>query len=209
LNARQHAVLVSDRTQLDILRADQRAVQLELADMSQQLQSLLVLSPAEGQLAIEQLARLQGRLIKKGDVLGYVVDQTTVEARVAVPQSRADLVRYNSLHIEVRLFNEPGRVLPAQLLREVPSATRQLPSALLGSRSGGGIAVDAQDESGLTTMDSVFQFDLSLPALTDGYLARRIKVRFVHGQATLAQQWWRYCRQLYIGRQAEASDQAR
>jgi putative peptide zinc metalloprotease protein len=206
LSARQHAVLVSDRTQLDILRADQRAVRLELADIRQQLNSLLLLSPSTGQLAFEQLTRLQGRLIKKGDVLGYVVDPATVEARVAVPQSRADLVRFDSQTIEVRLYNEPGKVLSAQLLREVPSATRQLPSALLGSRSGGGIAVDAQDERGLTTMDSVFQFDLTLPALTDGYLARRIKVRFVHDQATLAQQLWRYWRQLYIGRQGTVSE---
>jgi putative peptide zinc metalloprotease protein len=206
LSARQHAVLLSDRTELDILRADQRAVQSELADIRHQLQSLLVLSPAAGQLAVEQLSKLQGRLIKKGDVLGYVVDSATVEARVAIPQSRADLVRFNSQYIEVRLYNEPSKILSAQLLREVPSATRQLPSALLGSRSGGGIAVDAQDERGLTAMDSVFQFDLALPALTDSYLARRIKVRFVHDHATLAQQLWRYCRQLYIGRQSTVSD---
>lgn len=202
LTARQHAVLVSDRTELDILRAEQRAIQAEIDDIQQQLQGLLLVSPADGTVAINRADDLQGQYIEKGDLLGHVVDQSEVEARVAIPQAQVDLVRLNSHAIEVKLHSQPGRILPARLLRQVPSATRELSSALLGSRSGGGIAVDAQDERGIKTMDSVFEFDLVLPDLTESHLGRRLKVRFIHDKATLAQQGWRKLRQLYLSQQA-------
>jgi putative peptide zinc metalloprotease protein len=133
--------------------------------------------------------------VAKGDVLGYVVDLSRVEARVVITQDQVDQIRNDTRYIEVRLASEPSGVMRGELLQTVPLAIKQLPTRMLGSQGGGRIPVDARDPSGLTTMEPVFQLDIGLPVRPQGrYLGQSLVVRFVHLREPIAQRIFRFVR---------------
>ncbi len=64
---------------------------------------------------------------------------------------------------------------------------------------GGDIAVDTRDETGLTAVSKLFQFDLALPegTRTTG-IGGRAYVRLEHGTEPLWRQWSRSLQQLLL-----------
>jgi len=99
------------------------------------------------------------------------------------------MVRQQLKTIEVRLGSQPGKTFTAEFLRELPQGTDRLPHRILGSGSGGLMAVDTRDESGRQLMSKVFLVEISLPpALSESYLGHRLYVRFIHPEKTLGKQ---------------------
>jgi putative peptide zinc metalloprotease protein len=85
--------------------------------------------------------------------------------------------------------------------RLVPAAADELPHAALGTEGGGAIAVDPTDSHGLKTVQRVFQVDLHISDSTGlTHAGERVHVRFTHGWAPLASQWYRQVRQLFLTR---------
>jgi len=203
LEARHAAELLGDPVEAQILKGSVVEAQAELAEARARLQALTVLSPGAGTFTVPKAQDLSGRFVRKGDLLGHVVDLSAVTARVVVPQTAVDLVRRRTEAVEVRLASRPGLTIPASIQREVPSATDHLPSRVLGTQGGGAIAVDARDSDGIRAMDRVFQFDIGLPPrAAGGYVASRVLVRFDHGAEPLGRQWYRRLRQLFLARLA-------
>jgi putative peptide zinc metalloprotease protein len=109
------------------------------------------------------------------------------------------LLRSRPVSAEVILADDLGKPLTAELLREVPAGSTRLPSAALGAMGGGGIAIDTSDETGRTSVEKLFQFDLALPegARTTG-IGGRAYVRLDHGTEPLWRQWSRSLKQLLL-----------
>ena len=188
-SARQKDVLIQDRTQADIFKVKVSAIRAELNDIALQLKSLDVSSATQGVVSLPMASDLPGRFVRRGEVIGYVADLRQVSARVVIPQSGIDAVRSNTQQIKVRLKSRPDEILSAQFLRELPQATDQLPSRLLGTGAGGEVAVDARDESGVQTMSNIFQVEIALPVRDSGnYLGQRIYVHFIHAPESLGNQ---------------------
>ena len=103
--------------------------------------------------------------------------------------------------MDVRLAERLDESLPAVVKRVVPGASERLPTAALGSVGGGRFAVDPRDSQGTMAVERLFQIDLELPA--DARVLNvggRAYVRFDHGRAPLALQWYRHMRQLFLSR---------
>ena len=89
--------------------------------------------------------------------------------------------------------------VPATIRREVPGASQKLPTAVLGSSSGGPIPVDPRDSQGLTTLRQTFQLELALPAeVRTDYIGARLNVRFDHGLEPMGVQLYRAARRLFL-----------
>ena len=99
----------------------------------------------------------------------------------------------------VRMAERPGRAFESKILREVPGATQQLPSAALGLAAGGRLPVDPSDPE--RSLDPVFQLDIALPleAATAG-IGGRVHVRFDHGSEPIAARAFRGLRRLFLRR---------
>jgi putative peptide zinc metalloprotease protein len=120
-------------------------------------------------------------------------------ARVAVGQDDIGLVRERAKGVEVMLADWGAEPVPARIRREVPGASRQLPTAALGSIGGGPIAADPRDAQGLTALGRVFQLELELPPEARAWhLGARIYVRFDHGFEPVGFQVYRALRQLLL-----------
>jgi len=201
LQARIDAEYQRNRVLAGILKDEMRAAQAELDDSLKKRKSLTVASPSAGTLIMNNAADLEGRFIKQGEVIGYVIDPAEVTAQVVIPQTAVDLVRQKTQAVEVLLASGLGRVIAGRLLHETPSASVQLPSPALGTQRGGDIEVDARDSRGTRAIVPVFQVDIAIPAVAAGhYIGSRVYVRFSHGNEPLAFRWYRNIRQLFLAR---------
>jgi putative peptide zinc metalloprotease protein len=145
---------------------------------------------------------LDGKFLRRGELIGYVLDDNAATVRIIVPQSEIELVREDMRGIDLRFASRPMRELHVDhVTREVPTATRQLPSVALATYGGGPIAVDPSDDQQLRALEMVFQMDVKLPeGIGDHRVGERVYVRFQHGDRTLAWRIARTARQLFLRR---------
>jgi putative peptide zinc metalloprotease protein len=160
---------------------------------------LTLRSSANGRFVVPQADDLPGRFVSKGQLVAYVVEPKPLAVRVAVAQDYIDQVRTRTRGVEVMLAEWGAAPIPAQVRREVPGASRQLPSAALGTVGGGGFAVDPRDNQGVSAIERVFQVELVLPPeVRSPYLGARVFVRFNHGFEPLGVQAYRAVRRLFL-----------
>ena len=174
------------RVQGDLRRIEQRIGQLE------------VRSQLTGTLVMPRQQDLPGMFARQGKTLGYVLDHGQIGVRAAVPEHDGALVRERTRAVDVRIADAPGERLVAELVRDVPAATHELPSPALGDRGGGPYVTDPADKDALHTLEPIVLIDLKLPAKTLERVGGRAWVRFDHGAEPLASQWYRRLRQLFL-----------
>ncbi|MDD5389790.1 MAG: hypothetical protein PHD37_10610 [Gallionellaceae bacterium] len=178
---------------------EMRREQASVDHLRERISRLTVHAGASGKLLLEHPDDLPGRFLKKGEVVGYVVGSYVPVVRVVVPQSDVDLVRLATRDVVVKLPQNLAATWPARLLREVPAAGHELPSAALGQRGGGDVVLDPGDKEGTKTLQSVFEFELSLAeAAPARYLGSRVHVRFEHPATPLGVRAWRAVRRLFL-----------
>jgi putative peptide zinc metalloprotease protein len=191
-----------DEVQARMLREQISYFQAALKDTRDRLDALNVTSPGTGAFLAQLPQDLAGRYMKRGDLLGYVVAENAATIRVVVPQSDIDVVRQETGGIDLRFASDPFTARHVNAVdREVPVATRTLPSAALSVPGGGPISVDPSDSKKLQALEMVFEVDLPLPeGMKLDRLGERVAVRFDHGSRTIAWQLTRKIRQLFLER---------
>jgi putative peptide zinc metalloprotease protein len=201
LRIRHRAVVDSDRVEAKITEKEMDSVRAELARAREEVDDLLIKSKAHGILVVPQAQDLPGRFIRKGELIGYTLDPARTSARIIVSQHDIDLVRQRTKHIEIRLAGDVGAVLTAKIRSETPAATDELPSMVLAQQGGGEIATDPRQSDRPKAFQKFFVLDLDFPSVTDQVnIGGRVYVRFDHGYGSLASQWYRSLRQLFLSR---------
>lgn len=199
LTAQYDALILEDRVQAQMVREEMASVGANLERSREREAQLVLRSPANGRFVVPQAADLPGRFVTKGQLVAYVVEPKELTARVAVGQDDIAQVRNRTRSVEVMLAAWGADPVPAQVRREVPGGSRQLPSPALGSTGGGLFAVDPRDSQGVTALGRVFQVELGLPPeVRSSYLGARVFVRFDHGFEPLGFQVYRALRQLFL-----------
>lgn len=199
LVAQYDAVMSTDRVQAALVSEEIGTVEANLKRSREREAELILRSPASGRFVVPNAADLPGRFVSKGQLIGYVVEPKELTARVVLAQDDIAQVRQRARRVEVMLAAWGSGALPAQIRREVPGASAQLPTAALGSTGGGRFAVDPRDSKGLTTLGRVFQLELALPSeVRSEYLGARVYVRFDHGYEPAGLQLYRALRRLLL-----------
>jgi len=199
LKARMYEAQEEDRVQASIISEQLSSAKAELGQARQRASRLTVTSPSSGTFIAAQSQDLPGRFVKQGQLLGYVADISNTPIRVAIEQAEVGLVRSATRSVQVRFNSEPLAPVNAAIAREIPAAASRLPSKVLGSAGGGEFRVNPADETGLETAQQLFQFELQLTdAFPPAYFGERVQVRFDHGRETLAKQWFRVGRRLFL-----------
>jgi putative peptide zinc metalloprotease protein len=192
----------TDRVQAQMLRRQIAYFQSQLDDIRARRRALAVAAPVAGRFLVSMPRDLDGKYLRRGELIGYVLDDAAVSVRVIVPQSEIELVREDTRGVDLRFASRQMHVIHVdQVTREVPTATRQLPSVALASVGGGPIAVDPADDQHLRALEVVFQVDVKLPGgMQDHRIGERVYVRFAHSGRTLAWRISRTARQLFLRR---------
>ena len=199
--ARYAQALANDPVKAAIVREDLRYKERDLARATERFEALTVRARTNGTFVVPAPENAPGRYAGRGELLAFVVDLETVTVRAVVTQGMIDRVRQRTSGVEVRLAERIDQPVAASVRRIVPAASDQLPSRALGSEGGGLIPVDPRDANGAKAVLSVFQVELDLP-LASGLVnaGGRAYVRFDHGKAPLASQWYEEVRRLFLSR---------
>jgi len=201
LQATYDAQIIVDRVKADITKEEMQHISAKLKDAKERADELITRSPGSGVFIVPVPQDLPGRFAKRGELLGYVLDPAAVIGRVVVFQEDVDLVRSQTHHVQVRLPESIPETVSANLLREVPAATDQLPGKALTQEGGGKIAIDPRDRLGIKAFQKVFLFDIELPTFKGLYnVGGRMYVRFDHGTEPLVYRWYREVRQIFLRR---------
>ncbi len=195
---RLEAARGADRVEAAIARERLRAAEAALARARERARQVWVQAEVAGVFVPRDRAELRGRRVARGETVAYVVDLAEASARVVVSQEDAGRLRERTRAVTVRLAHDPAQVLPARIERQVPGARDRLPSPALGTAGGGPFAVDPSDPEGLRTLESVFQFDLALPAGAAVAAGERVYARFDHGAEPIGPRAWRSLRRLLL-----------
>lgn len=193
--------IIADRVKAEITKEEIRNVTAQLEDACERASELRIRSTASGTFVVPMAQDLPGRFVRRGELVGYVLDRSTITARVVISQSDVDFVRQHTHEVSVRFPENIAKTLPAVLRREVPAATDQLPGRALSQEGGGEIAIDPRDMQGVKAFQKMFLFDIELPSYEGLYhVGGRVYVRFDHGREPLVWRWYRGLRQLFLRR---------
>jgi len=190
----------------DPVKAAITARQLEqekeiLGRKEEQAAKLIGYAEADGTLVAAKPQDMPGQHYKKGDLIGYVLENNQLIARVAVSQHDIDLVRTRFKTADMRLAERLQETYVIRMARQMPGGVDQLPTSALSLSGGGRIPTLPNDSEGLKTIERVFLIDFLLPSeATSAAFGERVHVRFNHGYEPLAMQALRRLRQLFLSR---------
>jgi putative peptide zinc metalloprotease protein len=193
--------MIEDRVKAIITKEEIENVTAQLNDALERVRDLTIRSSADGVFIMPMAQDFPGRFVRRGELLGYVLDRSSVTSRVVVSQSEIDLVRQKTKGVQIRFPDNLLESLPVVLQREVPAATDQLPGRTLSQEGGGEIAIDPRDMSGVKAFQKIFLFDVGLP-MSKRFInvGGRVHVRFSHGKEPIIWRWYRGLRELFLSR---------
>jgi putative peptide zinc metalloprotease protein len=201
LRLRLDSIRMIDLVQAEMLREQIRHAEADLAEKRQRQRDLTVRSSVGGVFVVAKADDLPGRFVRRGDRLGYVLDDDAPLVRIIVPQADVDLVRSRTRRVDVRFAERPDRVFPAVIGRESPAAVDEVPSLALSTQGGGAVALDPRGADRGLSLESLFLFDIEVEDLPPMHsLGGRAYVRFDHGDEPLAFRLARSVRQVFLSR---------
>ena len=198
-DARYQQAWADNRSQAQTFSQDIAAIQAELDLLQKRVDSLTVRSASAGVFRHIETYELVGSFVQRGDSLGVILSEKPTRIRAALTQEEIGLVRQATSAVEVKFAANPTEVLTAQISQQVPAATYDLPSAILGAQGGGRLAVDASHPDGTKTSQMVFLVDVVLSGAQQQQLfGERVYIRFYHPSESAAVQIYRALQQLFI-----------
>jgi putative peptide zinc metalloprotease protein len=199
LQNRFTAVNLIDRVQTRLVQEQIEHAQGNLARAEEHVRELTVLAPRAGRFAVPDARKLEGRFVKKGDLLGYVIAPIDPDIRAVVPQAEIDLVRQPQERAAVRFTERVETSVPAVILRLMPAALDRSPAPSLTQEGGGPILLDPSSPNHDRPLERFYQVELAVPDMN--LLPRiggRVFVRFDHGDEPIAWRFLRSARQLLL-----------
>ncbi|MCJ7642040.1 MAG: hypothetical protein MUO29_09130, partial [Desulfobacterales bacterium] len=134
-----------------------------------------------------------------GVVIGQIVNSGGFRFSAVVSQDEAaDLFTGQIRRTEVRIYGEGGKNLEVSDYQIIPFRQEKLPSAALGWRGGGEVAVSVNDQTGLKAAEPFFQIYADIRPDQSAVLlhGRSGKLRFTLDPKPLFFQWMHLFKQL-------------
>jgi putative peptide zinc metalloprotease protein len=198
--ARRRWARVKDRTKENIAQEESDRIGKELSEAREQVSLLTIRSPIAGEIILPKADDLPGRFLKRGQAIGYVVDYSRTTVRVVVAQADVDQVRTNVRAVKARPAEDLSVIIPAELVREIPAASSDLPSLALSLKGGGAIALDPRESERPKSFENLFQFEVRLLGPATKKVGERIYVRFEHEPESLLRRWYRKFLNIFLKR---------
>ena len=181
------------------IRKRLNTIEANLADLERQVQDLTVRARQHGIWVAPRSKEMVGTWVARGTVLGQIVEPADFRFSAVVSQEEAsNLFEDRIRKAEVRLYGQAGENVAVGEVRIIPFQQDQLPSAALGWRAGGQVAVSPTDQKGIKAAEPFFQiYAHVLPSDQALFFhGKSGKLRFTLQPEALLVQWGRWLRQL-------------
>lgn len=180
-----------------------QAVTEMLTTLKERRDALLVRAPHAGDWVAPNLEDILDSWIVRGTPVGEIVDTDQIYLAAIVSQEEASRLFTDELgEATVRIKGQAGESVPVTSRLIVPADRQNLPSAALGWRGGGNVAVDVQDNSGVKATEPFFEVRATLERVPGVALlhGRSGVVRFDLPPEPLVRRWIRKLRQVLQNR---------
>ena len=197
--AMQLQALRMQTADLEPIRKRLEAIESKLKDLKARQAALLVRARLSGIWVAPAIQDWVGAWFQRGSVIGQIVDHDAFRFSAVVSQEEAaDLFTGQIQKTEVRIYGQGGKNLDVASYKIIPYQQEKLPSAALGWRGGGEVAVSAKDQSGLQAVEPFFQIYADIQPAPGVVLlhGRSGKLRFTLNPKPLLLQWAHRFRQL-------------
>ncbi|OUR78340.1 hypothetical protein A9Q83_08205 [Alphaproteobacteria bacterium 46_93_T64] len=200
LNARYKADFVVDRVDAQLTRVEIEYAAERLENIERQITGLQLKAKEKGMFALPVPEDLEGQFFKRGQLLGFIINEKNVTVRALVRQSDADLVDRRLTDVYIIMTDTMGDVLRGRIIRSIPAATDKLPSMALSTFGGGSINVQRDEETGeVKSLEKMFEMELQFIDLPPNpRVGQRVHVIFKHGYEAFGLQAIRRLRQLLL-----------
>ena len=183
------AILYADRDRVErsIKQSELQTTQVLLEKAEEKYSRTLITSAVSGALYLPNSENMTGRYFRKGEVIGYILNDQNISVRTMLNQERVALLDQHVEKIELRLTRSPELIVTTDIERRVPAATQHLVSPAL-SRDGGGDLFTTQNQQGMLQLqEAAFDVELKLPQeLRDSRVGDAVEIRFDHGNKSFA-----------------------
>ncbi len=210
------AVSTTTPAKREIARLKVEQATRDLEQASKALERLTVRAPISGILHAEGgqigLDHSVGRYVRRGELFAEVLspDRLVIKALLSDREQayvfRGPPETWSSVPASARLRGDPGRTIPAKVLRVNPAASTRLSVRPAAAQVGGDVQLDPTDKDQSRTLVPQFVVEVvpevegTRPAaLRPGQFAR---VRLSAPSEPLVSQWWRRGRQYLAARWA-------
>ncbi|MEA3210395.1 MAG: putative peptide zinc metalloprotease protein [Chthoniobacter sp.] len=185
----------------DLQAIDSRieAVEKHLHRLEQRRAALTVRAPHDGLWIAPNLDHYRHGWLPRGVELGQIVNPKTFRFSAVVSEDDASRLFAGEIRsAQVRLFGQAAQPLRADEQKIIPAEQQTLPSAALGWRAGGEVALASADREGMRTRDPFFALHARIDPAPPVLLlhGRSGTIRFDLQPEPLLEQWMRKLRQL-------------
>ena len=199
LRAQYAAARTEDPIEADQLKEDVLVAEQQLDNALRSLSYLVVLAETDGTFYRAPGKKELGIYVTKGDVLGYVLKPESLSVKVLVSQDELNLITDNEQVVTMQVGSHVQELVSGKIERIYQSATYQLPSPVFSARYGGTIALNPDDESGMTALDEWFEIDVRAQSNEQlGYVGSSASVKFSLADQSIGWQFYRKIRQLFM-----------
>jgi putative peptide zinc metalloprotease protein len=188
-----------DTAGLEPIHKRLETIEKKLQDLQKQHAALEVRARKKGTWVSRRDTEMVGTWIPRGSFVGEIVNRDAFRFSAVVPQDEASNLFVGQIRkVEVRLYGQGGENLEVRDYEIIPFQHEKLPSAALGWRGGGEVAVSLQDDTGLEATEPFFQIYANLESSKEVAFFHGCsgKIRFSMQPAPLLTQWIRKFRQL-------------
>lgn len=126
-----------DRVERELAQQALAFARGEAERLRERVAALLLRAHREGELALPRAADLPGRLLARGEAVGWLLAPGERVVRAFLDQAAWDQLQQAGYEVTARRASRLAQELPARVVRLIPGATRELPSRVLGVSGGG------------------------------------------------------------------------
>ncbi len=191
---REYQAALADRGQAVALLETLAFLRGQLDRAREQQAQLILRAATAGTLQLTDPERMIGVWMPRGERAATIADPERLAVLALVREDDIAAVRGRLARIELRFASPPHAVQEARVIRIVPAATRELPSAVLSLAGGGPFAPDPSARDGGTAFERLVRLDLAAPDLAGRRIEERVHVLFVHDPEPIGWRWLRWLR---------------
>lgn len=145
----------------------------KLTILNEKKDNLKVVSNSEGYWIANKIETITYSLIKQRQLLGKIINPSQYQFVGVITQDKATdvfLLNQKEIETELKLHGISSIDMKVSNVNVIPYEQTKLPSAVLGFAGGGDIAIDRNDNSGLTTQEAFFEVKADIDTKYNEYL---------------------------------------
>lgn len=186
-----------DAVRLKIYDDEINRLKTELIESKQRVQSLKLYAQSSGVWSVRNISDLPGRFLKRGDLVGYVMQNDNITVQGMISEADIEYVRERVTAVYALKAADLYVELKPASWNVFPAVSKQAVSEVLTEAGGGKIKIDPSD-SKQQTLEQYFLVSFQFNVLPATHVEERIYLKFEHPPEAIIFRTYRLVRRTFL-----------